>query len=1350
MVYQKGVPMFRRATLLACLFGLLAATAAAQTDYIGLFADPEGTVCAADLAPDQTATLYVLAILPNLGEGGVTATEFRVAGLPPMGAGGAWTAEWNSELTIGNPETGIAIAFTPPLYGEVVEFGRIHLTPLAADWVGPDHVISIEQSYPPHPTLVIVDDTFEEQNVGGGWFTCNCTAPDGCPCEEPSCRIAPPTLDFGPVAQGDHALQSFTITNRGLTTIVGDLSEDSPHFAIIGGGGPFELDYWESLTVTIRFEPQTEGYLGAWIDTGTGVCDDVYVEGQGMLSCYVEPATSFDLGAVPIGTYAEEQFYLHNPEYNGTSIYGYVTEDCEELRVAHGAAYDIPPGANHLVRVRYAPLSEGPFLCEVDTDNPDCGKVIFTGEGYYSGDVPQLETDHIGLYMETNASDCDEPLSVNHYLIIQIVAVLPSLPAEPITGATFRVAGLQTNSVSNMEWPGATATGDLDEGLTLVFDEPRSGLILPLGWFSVFRQYSSWFPEGTVLTVARTFAGEGVAVFDLDGAPVTTAGGSFTVNCPAGEECPCADFSAPVCAMVPDDLEFGHVTVGDFADRDLTVMNHGGSVLTGDLATNGAAFEIVAGGGPFTLAPGEDLVATVRFAPPSYGSQTGYVSTDCLPCGEVACHGFGDSPPVCEVTPPELAFGDVSVGGYADRTFTVANAGGGTLSGTVALDDPDFTILFGAGPFALQPGVQHEVTVRFTPPAMGLFEAAVDLGTEDCPAVPCQGRGAPYEDYGNHIGLFADAAGTVCEAPLAAGETDTLYVLAVLPDFTDPGIVAATLRVDGLPGQGTGGHYWAEWEGTADGDLTGGVTVSFDSPQAGGFVTLGRVMFEAWEEGWLTVDHLLQVAGPGAEDDPLVTDPQAGDWEVFGGHFTFNCGVPGTCDCADFASPVCDLDPASIHFGAVQVDGWSDRTFAIVNTGYGTMAGDLSVTGEGFSLVVGAGPFALQHGETLSGTVRFLPTAVTDYAGAVLTGLDDCPELPLDGTGVSGGYDDNFIGVFAETTGETCYADAPPYQMVTLHVMAYVPSYAGVGITAVEFRIDDLPENLGYPYGLITPTWDSPLVIGDPWYGIAIAFAQPQYGVFVHLGTLEIMSFSEDWIGEDQEMRVEASYSSGYLVVVDANYEEHWIMGGQFTFNCSDPYYCTCLPYLVPVAVSLFDLEAGPGAVTARWESASTGADFRLEAAAADGATWEVPWTETAPGAYAARDASPRLAAGGVFTYTLQGRTGDGDWELLRSRQLDVAPAPRPTRLAAPHPNPFNPSVTVPFSLSAPQHLRLAVFDVAGRLVRTLHDGPAAAGESSLIWDGRDDAGRPAGTGVYFVRMQSAGFRASRKLVLLR
>ena len=64
--------------------------------------------------------------------------------------------------------------------------------------------------------------------------------------------------------------------------------------------------------------------------------------------------------------------------------------------------------------------------------------------------------------------------------------------------------------------------------------------------------------------------------------------------------------------------------------------------------------------------------------------------------------------------------------------------------------------------------------------------------------------------------------------------------------------------------------------------------------------------------------------------------------------------------------------------------------------------------------------------------------------------------------------------------------------------------------------------------------------------------------------------------------------------------------------------------------------------------------------------------------------------------------------------------------------------------------VRLAVYDVAGRLIRRLKDGPVRSGEHLFVWDGRDGEGRPVAAGVYFCVAEAGGENASRKIVLVR
>ncbi len=83
-------------------------------------------------------------------------------------------------------------------------------------------------------------------------------------------------------------------------------------------------------------------------------------------------------------------------------------------------------------------------------------------------------------------------------------------------------------------------------------------------------------------------------------------------------------------------------------------------------------------------------------------------------------------------------------------------------------------------------------------------------------------------------------------------------------------------------------------------------------------------------------------------------------------------------------------------------------------------------------------------------------------------------------------------------------------------------------------------------------------------------------------------------------------------------------------------------------------------------------------------------------------------------------------------------------------PNPFNPVTKVSYGLPKDGPVSLRIYNVAGRLVRTLVDGPEEAGYHEATWDGRDDRGVEAASGVYFCRMEAEGFDSSAKMVLLK
>jgi flagellar hook assembly protein FlgD len=76
--------------------------------------------------------------------------------------------------------------------------------------------------------------------------------------------------------------------------------------------------------------------------------------------------------------------------------------------------------------------------------------------------------------------------------------------------------------------------------------------------------------------------------------------------------------------------------------------------------------------------------------------------------------------------------------------------------------------------------------------------------------------------------------------------------------------------------------------------------------------------------------------------------------------------------------------------------------------------------------------------------------------------------------------------------------------------------------------------------------------------------------------------------------------------------------------------------------------------------------------------------------------------------------------------------------------------VTFRLSLPAETNVRLAMFDAMGRRVRVLANGAQPAGDRTLRWDGTDDAGHAAPSGLYFARFDGAGRTMVRRLVIER
>jgi hypothetical protein len=93
---------------------------------------------------------------------------------------------------------------------------------------------------------------------------------------------------------------------------------------------------------------------------------------------------------------------------------------------------------------------------------------------------------------------------------------------------------------------------------------------------------------------------------------------------------------------------------------------------------------------------------------------------------------------------------------------------------------------------------------------------------------------------------------------------------------------------------------------------------------------------------------------------------------------------------------------------------------------------------------------------------------------------------------------------------------------------------------------------------------------------------------------------------------------------------------------------------------------------------------------------------------------------------------------------------PNATELVGCFPNPFNPTTTIKFNLNRAQHVAVQVYNVKGQLVQTLVDAELPAAIHEVVWNGNDQSGKNATSGIYFYKMQTEDYKSVKKMIMLK
>jgi hypothetical protein len=113
------------------------------------------------------------------------------------------------------------------------------------------------------------------------------------------------------------------------------------------------------------------------------------------------------------------------------------------------------------------------------------------------------------------------------------------------------------------------------------------------------------------------------------------------------------------------------------------------------------------------------------------------------------------------------------------------------------------------------------------------------------------------------------------------------------------------------------------------------------------------------------------------------------------------------------------------------------------------------------------------------------------------------------------------------------------------------------------------------------------------------------------------------------------------------------------------------------------------------------------------------------------------------------GNEGD-EASVMNTVSVPGAVMPTAFALHTARPNPFRTSTGFTFDLPEAAGVRLEIFDVQGRKIRTLVDGRHGPGRHTATWDGVDEAGRRAAPGIYFIHFNAGTFADTDKSILVR
>ncbi|MBD3349592.1 MAG: T9SS type A sorting domain-containing protein [Candidatus Eisenbacteria bacterium] len=232
-----------------------------------------------------------------------------------------------------------------------------------------------------------------------------------------------------------------------------------------------------------------------------------------------------------------------------------------------------------------------------------------------------------------------------------------------------------------------------------------------------------------------------------------------------------------------------------------------------------------------------------------------------------------------------------------------------------------------------------------------------------------------------------------------------------------------------------------------------------------------------------------------------------------------------------------------------------------------------------------------------------------------------------------------------------------------------------------------------------------------------------------------------------------AAPSDGEPLSDSASFTMRSRLGGPFVGHAESASFALwgCGAY-TPVEGSFFASVDPEGAVIVRW---SLGSPVDVDGVnvyrslAQEGPYVRLNEEPLAPGEASYLDGT--VWPGTEFWYDVRVVVGEVEEPLVSGPMSVTTGGTLVTAVRSTSPNPFTEQTTIHHDIAAVVGgVRLVIYDVAGRVVRTFDHSPEHPGRYEVTWDGKNDAGGRVASGVYFCSLEAAGERSTRPIVLLR